>query len=62
MITRKIFLLLAAILLSGMHTAFAQTDEEQQRKYDYYFLESVRQKALGKYDAAFRPPATLPGD
>ena len=53
MITRKIFLLLAAILLSGMHTAFAQTDEEQQRKYDYYFLESVRQKALGKYDAAF---------
>ena len=53
MITRKIFLLLAAILLAGMHTAFAQTDEEQQRKYDYYFLESVRQKALGKYDAAF---------
>ena len=46
-------LLLLAILLAGMHTAFAQTDEEQQRKYDYYFLESVRQKALGKYDAAF---------
>ena len=50
---RKIFLLLAAVLLSGTYTAFAQTDEEQQRKYDYYFLESVRQKALGKYDAAF---------
>ena len=45
--------MLLAILLAGMHTAFAQTDEEQQRKYDYYFLESVRQKALGKYDAAF---------
>ena len=50
---RKIFLLLAAVLLPGMYTAFAQTDEEQQRKYDYYFLESVRQKTLGKYDAAF---------
>ena len=50
---RKIFLLLAAVLLRGTYTAFAQTDEEQQRKYDYYFLESVRQKALGKYDAAF---------
>lgn len=53
MITRKIFLLLAVALLPGMHTAFAQTDEEQQRKYVYYFLESVRQKTLGKYDAAF---------
>ena len=50
---RKIFLLLAAVLLSGMHTVFAQTDEEQQRKYDYYFLESIRQKTLGKFDAAF---------
>ncbi len=50
---RKIFLLLAAVLLRGTYTAFAQADEEQQRKYDYYFLESVRQKALGKYDAAF---------
>ena len=50
---RKIFLLLAAVLLRGTYTAFAQTDEEQQRKYDYYFLESVRQKTLGKYDAAF---------
>ena len=50
---QKHLLLLAAVLLSGMHTAFAQTDEEQQRKYDYYFLESVRQKTLGKYDAAF---------
>lgn len=26
---------------------------EQQRKYDYYFLESVRLKMAGKYDAAF---------
>ncbi|HIY89486.1 MAG TPA: tetratricopeptide repeat protein, partial [Candidatus Bacteroides pullicola] len=50
---RKIFLLLAAVLLPGTYTVFAQTDEEQQRKYDYYFLESVRQKTLGKYDAAF---------
>ena len=50
---QKHLLLLAAVLLPGMHTAFAQTDEEQQRKYDYYFLESVRQKTLGKYDAAF---------
>lgn len=46
-------MLLAVALLPGMHTAFAQTDEEQQRKYVYYFLESVRQKTLGKYDAAF---------
>lgn len=27
--------------------------EEQQRKYDYYYLEAVRLKALRKYDAAF---------
>ena len=50
---RRYLLLLAAVLLSGTGIAFAQTDEEQQRKYDYYFLESVRQKTLGKYDAAF---------
>lgn len=46
-------LLLAAILLTGTERASAQTDEEQQRKYDYYFLEAVRQKSLGKFDAAF---------
>lgn len=27
--------------------------EEQQRKYDYYYLEAIRQKGLRKYDAAF---------
>ena len=27
--------------------------EEQQRKYDYYYLESVRMKNLRRYDAAF---------
>ena len=49
---RRYLLLLAAVLLSGTGIAFAQTDEEQQRKYDYYFLESIRQKTLGKFDAA----------
>ena len=26
---------------------------EQRRKYDYYFLEAVRMKQKGEYDAAF---------
>lgn len=50
---RRHLVLLAIILLTGTDAAFAQTDEEQQRKYDYYFLEAFRQKALGKYDASF---------
>ena len=31
----------------------SQLTEEQQRKYDYFFLEADRMKNLGKQDAAF---------
>lgn len=34
-------------------TASATAASEQQRKFDYYFLEAVRLKTLKKYDAAF---------
>ena len=30
-----------------------QLTEEQQRKFDYYFLEAIRLKQAGDYDAAF---------
>ena len=32
---------------------------EQRRKYDYYFLEAVRMKQKGEYDAAFELSATV---
>ena len=34
---------------------------EQQRKYDYFFLEASRLKVKKEYTAAFRPVAALPG-
>ncbi len=49
-------LLTACLLTSAPMRAQApvsETDGMQQRKYDYYYLEAVRMKLQGRYDAAF---------
>ena len=56
--TTKLIALAAALLLAvaGQAARAQQTDTltaEEQRRYDYYFLESVRLKGQGKLDAAF---------
>lgn len=56
-INQKLILFLLAIGLLCPALAEAQTadtlTEEQTRKYEYYFLESIRLKMQQKYDAAF---------
>lgn len=39
--------------LSQEETPVCQLSEEQQRKYDYFFLEAMRMKEKQQYDAAF---------
>lgn len=39
--------------LSQEETPICQLSEEQQRKYDYFFLEAMRMKEKQQYDAAF---------
>ena len=58
--TKKIALGWLAVLLLWVSAAWMPAASqasgltaEQQRKYDYYFLEAIRLKALQKYDAAF---------